>query len=67
MEWRAIMRQTEIEAEQRAIVARAAALEARMQDAIADGNFPAVRDYEVELSRLWSRFTDLEQGAEHVA
>jgi hypothetical protein len=61
------MRKAEVEAEQRAIVARAAALEARMQDAIADANFAAVRDYEVELSRLWSRFMDLDQGAEHVA
>lgn len=61
------LRHAEVEDEQRVIVAKAAALETRMQAAIAEGDYPAVRDYEVELSRLWSRFMDLDRDAEFVA
>ena len=52
------------ESEMRLIVARTAQIEALRQSAEERGDYLAVRDYEVELSRLWSRYVDLEH---HVA
>jgi hypothetical protein len=51
---------TAAESEMRLIVARTAQIEAQRQTAEERGDYPAVRDYEVELSRLWSRYVDLE-------
>lgn len=47
-------------AEMQALCTRAAIAEAARQSAIERGDAQAVREHEVELSRLWSRYIDLE-------
>jgi hypothetical protein len=49
------------ESEMRSIVARCVQMEVKLQAAQERGDVHAVREYEVELSRLWSRYCDLEQ------
>ena len=48
-----------------ALRTRASAEEAKRQAAIVRGDYPAVRGHELELSRLHSRFVDLQR--EHSA
>ena len=48
-------------AELQALCVRAADQEAKRQAAIARGDVQAVRECEIELSRLWSRYLDIEQ------
>lgn len=52
---------TSAESEMRFIVAQTAQIEAQRQVAEVRGDVSAVREYEVELSRLWSRYCDLER------
>lgn len=48
-------------AELQALCVRAADAEAKRQAAIARGDVQAVQEAECELSRLWSRYVDIEQ------
>ena len=47
--------------EAQALLTRGAHLEAQRQSAIARSDFHAVREIEIEQSRLWARYLDLEQ------
>lgn len=51
----------------RALLTRAATLEVQRQAAVERGDHPAVREHEIELSRLWARYVDLDQRGECVA
>jgi len=46
--------------EMQALCVRAADQESRRQAALASGDHHAVREHELELSRLWARYVDLE-------
>lgn len=52
---------TDREAEMRSLCTRAADHEARRQAALQRGDWQAVQEHETELSRLWSRYCDLER------
>lgn len=52
---------TDRETELRLLCERAAEQETRRQDAIARGDRQAVVEAEIELSRIWSRYCDLER------
>jgi hypothetical protein len=52
---------SDTESEMRAILTRAATVEAQRQAAAQRGEDHAAREYELELSRLWARHADLER------
>lgn len=58
---------TDPHAELEALKTRAACEEARKQAAIARRDWPAARDAEIELSRLWARHCELERHSSSAA
>ena len=48
-------------AEAQALLTRAAIIEAQRQGAVARGDHVAAHEFEIELSRIWSRYVDLER------
>ena len=58
---------TDTEAELRALLTRAADLEAQRQAAHQAKDWPKVAGLEIELAKLWRRHADLEQQADRAA
>jgi hypothetical protein len=52
---------TDTQTEAQALMTRAADIEAQRQAALARGDVHAVKEHELELSRIWARYLDIEQ------